>query len=309
MAKADLDYDNIFSPYMSEKFIKILQKYCLEKVETKRAEQQYIYVFNAVCNRAKCDYLDISKKQINDYFSSIVKDAAVKSTNYDLSVLRAVSRYLDENADAFEIIPKYLALFSEITVSFPDMQFHIEDLPDFKSIDKVLSYFKKEGDMTGFLACSMVLRTALTTNELVALKRDMFLQDAGGNYGIRMKLTDHAYRYIKLPDDIVELIQQYARQRLDNQTSFFLNKKGKAVSARALQSRLRQACLSCQVKPFTYHDLRILSQALMIKEGAPLEKLAEHVNVKKVDWFFRYNRIVKSLDDSPVDYSHLKIVW
>lgn len=47
----------------------------------------------------------------------------------------------------------------------------------------------------------------------------------------------------------------------------------------------------------------------MLKEGAPLGKVAEHVNVKNVSWFFRYNRVIESLDDSPVDYSHLKIVW
>ncbi len=309
MAETEKKEKNVNSPYISERFLKILHQYCSEKVTTKRVEQQYTYVFNAVCNYAKCDYLDISKKQICDYLSSIAKDTAIKSTNYDLSVLRTVSRYLDENAAEFTIEPRYLSLFSSIDVSFPDMQFRIEDLPDFESIDKVLSYFKQESDMVGFLSCSMVLRTTLTTNELVTLERNMFLQDANGNYGIRMKLTDHAYRFIKLPDDIVELINQYTQQRMDNQASFFLNKKGKAVSSRALQNRLREACLACEVKPFTYNDLRILSQALMLKEGAPLGKLAEHINVKNMSWFFRYNRVIESLDDSPVDYSHLKIVW
>lgn len=298
-----------YSPYISTRFQDILHKYYSDKISTKRAEQQYIYVFNAVCNHAKCDYLDISKSQINAYFSDISKNATIKSTNYDLSVLRAVSRYMDENADAFKIEPRYLDLFSAIEVSFPDMQFKLEALPDFSSIDKVLAYFKEKGDIVGFLSCSMVLRTALTTNELVTLERNMFLQDANGNYGIRMKLTDHAYRFVKLPDDIVELINRYAKQRVDNQSSFFLNKKGKAVSARALQNRLHEACLACEVDPFTYNDLRILSQALMLKEGAPLGKVAEHVNVKNVSWFFRYNRVIESLDDSPVDYSHLKIVW
>lgn len=297
------------SPYISTRFLDILHKYCSDKISTKRAEQQYIYVFNAVCNHAKCDYLDISKAQVSAYFSEISRDATLKSTNYDLSVLRAVSRYMDENAAELKIEPRYLDLFSAIEVSFPDMQFNIEDLPDFNSVDKVLAYFKEEGDMVGFLSCSMVLRTALTTNELVTLERNMLLQDANGNYGIRMKLTDHAYRYMKLPDDIVELINQYSKQRTDNKPNFFLNKKGKAVSARALQNRLREACLACNVKPFTYNDLRILSQALMLKEGAPLGKLAEHVNLKNVSWFFRYNRVVESLKDSPVDYSHLKIVW
>ena len=299
----------LYSEYISEHFIDILQKYYTEKIKTKRTEQQYIYVFNALCNHAKCDYLDITKEQIKAYFSEIDPRTIIKSTNYDLSVLRAVSRYMDENADKFQIEPRYLELFSVIEVMFPDMQFRPEDLPNFQDVDKVLDYFKNEGDMVGFLSCSLVLRTTLTTNELVTLKRDMLLQDANGNYGIRLKLTNHAYRYVKLPDDIVELINQYSKQRMDHLPYFFLNKKGKAVSARALQNRLREACLVCDVEPFTYNDLRLLSQTLMIKEGAPLNKLAEHIDVKNVNWFFRYNRVVEALLDSAVDYSHLKIVW
>lgn len=298
-----------YSPYLSDHFLEILHKYYLEKIKTERTEQQYVYVFNALCNHAQCDFLDITKEQIKAYFSGLSPDAVIKSTNYDLAVLRAVSRYLDENADTFLIEPRYLELFTVVDVMFPDMQFHIEDLPDFESIDKVLGYFKDEGDMVGFLSCSLVLRTTLTTNELVKLERNMLLQDANGNYGIRLKLTDHAYRYVKLPDDIVELINQYSRQRTDSLPNLFLNKKGKPVSARALQNRLREACLACEIEPFTYNDLRILSQALMIKEGAPLDKLADHINVKDVNWFFRYNRVVEALDDSAVDYSHLRIVW
>lgn len=306
---ATMTEKTVYSQYMSERFINILHQYYAEKIKTKRTEQQYIYVFNALCNHAQCDFLDISKEQIKSYFSGIDQSTVIKSTNYDLSVLRAVSRYMDENAAVLQIVPRYLDLFSVIDVMFPDMQFRVEELPDFKSVDRVLGYFKSEGDMVGFLSCSLVLRTTLTTNELVSLERNMLLQDANGNYGIRLKLTSHAYRYVKLPDDIVDLINHYARQRADNLPYFFLNKKGKAVSARALQNRLREACLACQVTPFTYNDLRNLSQALMIKEGAPLDKLAEHINVKNMSWFFRYNRVVEELDDSAVDYSHLKIVW
>lgn len=304
------EYNNYtISQFMSNKFLDILHKYYADKIKTKRTEQQYIYVFNALCNHAKCDFLDISKEQIKAYFSGIDQNAIIKTTNYDLSVLRAVSRYMDENADTFQIEPRYLDLFSIIEVMFPDMQFKLEDLPDLENVDQVLSHFKNEGDMVTFLACSLVLRTTLTTNELISLRRDMLLQDANGNFGLRLKLSDYAYRYIKLPDDIVELINQYAAQRTDNLPYFFLNKKGHAISARALQNRLHDACLACKVPLFTYNDLRNLSQALMIKEGAPLGKLAEHINVKNMSWFFRYNRVVEALNDSAVDYSHLKIVW
>ena len=304
MAKTEIA---AFSPYLSPKFITILKKYYSEKIREERTKQQYTYVFNALCDYAKCDFLDITQETIKAYFNG--KSSVMKSTDYNLSVLRAVARYMDENADILEIQEGYLNLFSVIDVIFPDMQFRMEDLPKLDGIDKVLAYFKSEGDMTGFLSCSMVLRSTLTTNELVSLRRDMLLQDADGNFGIRLKMTEHAYRFVKLPEDIVELIDRYSMQRTDSLPYFFLNKKGKAVSARALQNRLHEACTACGVRPFTYNDLRILSQALMIKDGAPLERIAEHINVKNMSWFFRYDRVVESLKESPVDYTHLKVVW
>lgn len=296
-----------FSPYISPKFITILKRYYSEKLKEERTAQQYTYVFNALCDYAQCDFLDITQETIKAYFNR--KDGVIKSTDFNLSVLRAVARYMDENADILQIRPEYLNLFSVIDITFPDMQFRLEDLPELASIDKVLAYFKSMGDLTGFLSCAMVLRSTLTTNELVTLKRDMFLQDANGNFGIRLKLTGHAYRFVKLPTDIVELIERYSMQRTDSQPYFFLNKKGKAASARALQNRLHEACMACGVKPFTYNDLRILSQALMIKDGVPLDKIAEHINVKTMSWFFRYDRVVENLKDSPTDYMHLKVVW
>ena len=43
----------------------------------------------------------------------------MKSTDYSLSVLRAVARYMDENADTLEIRPEYLNLFSVVDVDVP----------------------------------------------------------------------------------------------------------------------------------------------------------------------------------------------
>lgn len=76
-----------------------------------------------------------------------------------------------------------------------------------------------------------------------------------------------------------------------------------------MQRRLRNACMATGVKPFTLQERRVLGTAFMITGGAPLEKTADYTNVKKTDWFFWYNRVLKELDDSTVDYSHLKINW
>lgn len=46
----------MFSPYLSPKFISILKKYYSEKIREERTKQQYTYVFNALCDYAKCNF-------------------------------------------------------------------------------------------------------------------------------------------------------------------------------------------------------------------------------------------------------------
>lgn len=296
-------------PYLSHQFTKIFDEYTVKNLTKARTKGQYWYVICNLCNMAKCDFLTLSVSHINAYFSHITPDTPLKSTNYDLTVLRAISRYLDENAEQYQLSPRYLSLFSELKVEFPNMQFRAEDLPSLSDVDTILAYFKDQGDMVGFIACSMVLRAAFTTTEIVKLNREMLFQDLNGNYGARLPISSHAYRFVKIPDDIATLIIQYTSQRTDNNPSLLLNKKGQTVSARALQNRLHDACTQCHIPLFTYNDLRTLSQAIMIKDGAPVDKIAKQTNVKKTDWFFRYNRVVNELENAAVDYSHIKIAW
>lgn len=58
----------VCSPYLSQKFINILAKYYAEKIKEERTKQQYTYVFNALCDYAKCDFLEISPEIIKAYF-------------------------------------------------------------------------------------------------------------------------------------------------------------------------------------------------------------------------------------------------
>ncbi len=53
-----------FSPYLSTKFITILKRHYSEKIKEARTAQQYTYVFNALCDFAQCDFLDITLKVV-----------------------------------------------------------------------------------------------------------------------------------------------------------------------------------------------------------------------------------------------------
>lgn len=149
--------------------------------------------------------------------------------------------------------------------------------------------------MVEFIACSMALRAAFTTTEIVKLNREMLFQDLNGNYDARLPVSSHAYCFVKISDDIATLIIQYTSQRTDSNPSLLLNKKGQTVSAHALQNRLHDACTQCHIPLFTYNDLRTLSQAIMIKDGAPVDKIAKQTNVKRLTGFFDITELLMNL--------------
>lgn len=300
--------DEFNSPYISQKFSQIFQDYSA-RFEKKRTRKEYVYVLNSLCNEAECDFLDLSFARVQTYFSHHKADLDSKTLKYQLRIFQAVARFLDEHASDYDLTPHFLSCFLMLDFEDPDVLILPETLPDFASIDKVFAYLKANQDTSVFLAATLALRCSLTINEVVSLKKDMFFQDLNGNYGLRMKVSQVNDRFVKLPQDVVDIIQVHLANRTQDSVFLLLNKHGKQLSIRSLQNRLRDACLACEVKPFTMNHLRTLSTAFMMKEGAPPDKIAEYINIKNQDWFFRYDRVVEELKDSAVDYTHLKIVW
>ncbi|MDO4324503.1 MAG: tyrosine-type recombinase/integrase [bacterium] len=300
--------DEFDSPYISQKFSRIFQDYSA-RFEKKRTRKEYVYVLNSLCNEVECDFLDLNFAKIQTYFSHHKMDLDSKTLKYQLRIFQAVARFLDEHASDYDLTPHFLSCFLMLDFEDPDVFIVPETLPDFASIDKVFAYLKANRDTSVFLAATLALRCSLTINEVVSLKKEMFFQDLNGSYGLRMKVSQVNDRFVKLPQDVVDIIQVHLANRTQDSVFLLLNKHGRPLSIRSLQNRLRDACLACDVKPFTMNHLRTLSTAFMMKEGAPPDKIAEYINIKNQDWFFRYDRVVEELKDSAVDYTHLKIVW
>lgn len=296
------------SPYISEEFVHIFQLYA-ERFQKERTRKEYQYVLASFCNEVQRDFLDISLADVQGYFEKHKRDLDAKTLKYQLRIFQAVARYLDEHATEYGREPKYLSYFLLLDFEAPDVMIPPEELPSFATVDTVFSYLKANQDTAVFLAASLALRCSMTINEIVSLKQEMFFQDRNGNYGLRLKVSQVNDRFVKLPEDIVEIIRVHTANHNSEQPFLLLNKHGKQMSIRSLQMRLREACLQCGVRPFTMNDLRILSTALMIKEGASPDKIAEYIHIKNKDWFFRYDRVVEELNDAAVDYTHLKIIW
>lgn len=308
MSVTSIQKERLLCPFLSDLFRKIFDDYCV-RFKNPRTRIEYQYAVFSLCNHSQCDFLNLTGTQVRDFLLKISKNKKISANNFELKVIRAIARFIDEHSDTYHLEPRYLSLFADLDTQIPSLHIKPQDLPGLEEIDRILHYFKENNDFVSFLACSLVLRSGFTTSELTALEKDMFLQDLNGNYGTRFKVSGFAYRYVKIPEDMAMLIKKYIEQRQDSNPALLLNRRGGRISLRTLQYHLHEACTACEVKPFTFNDLRSLSQVIMIKNGAPLEKVAEYVDVKKTDWFFKYNRAVQEFEDSAVDYSHIKIIW
>lgn len=248
-----------------------------------------------------------------------------ESMRFHLRIYLAFARYIDCHAEQYGLVPIYAGLFSAVELLPQEMEFSSESLPSLSQADRVLAWLRENNDFTTFAAVSLALRCALTVQELVSLRRFMFFTDAKGRTGLRLPMTDarkkgrgsvatgeEKTRVVKLPEDAAEVVRLLTAGRPageeSGEQSLLLNKYGRPLTARSLQMRLREACLACQISPFTMNELRTLGIALMLKGGASVSQAAAYTGTKNTDWFFRYNRLVTELDDSAADYSHLRIV-
>lgn len=312
MAKSNvpktLDEIKQYCPYLSKQFLEIFDEYALDRFKKSNTKLQYLYAIASLCNDTKCDFLELTDKKVQHFFESFQREADLATVKYNLRIYIAIARYLDSNVSKYQLPMLYTQFFTSLSLPEQEIEINPEDLPSFQDIDQVLQYIKRQNQMVLFVAISLALRCSMTVHEITSLKKEMFFQDAKGNYGIRIKVSNTSDRFVKIPEDVAIIIMNYVSSRFVEVPHLLLNKRNRPLSIRSLQNWLRDACIATNVKPFTLNQLRILSVAHMLKCGVPEEKVAEYMNVKGTAWFFRYNRVVKELEDTAVDYTHIKIV-
>ena len=294
-------------PYLSATFLNLFDQYASEHFKDPKTKIEYWENICYLCNHAKTDFLQLTFSLVQDYFYSI-SSVSLGTRRHRMRVYLALARYADKNALLYKIGSSLASVFQLVGVEEMDMEYKLSDLPPFGGIDRILAYFKSNGDMVMFISVCLALFCGQTTSDLTALEKKMFFQDLSGNYGLRIPISNLNDRFVKIPTELAQIIIQYVDSRTDTDPHLLLNAYSKPIQTHTLQYRMREACKECGTSMFTLNELRILGTALMIKGGAPLDKIAEHINVKKEEWFYRYKRVVKELDNSAVDYIHLKII-
>lgn len=295
--------------YLSATFLKLFDSYAEEHFKDPDTKKEYWEIICFLCNHAEADFLELTLPLVQGYFTSIQPSVSLGTRKHRMRVYTAVARYADENALLYNVGCSLSSVFQLVALEDLEMEYTSEDYPPLEDIDRLLSYFKGIGDLVMFISICLALFCSQTPSMLIKLKKEMFIQDLAGNYGIRIQISNLNYRFIKIPEELAQLIIQYTQSRSDDSPYLLLNAYSQPLGTHTLYQRLREACKECGISQITIRKLNILGTTLMIKGGAPLDKVAEHINVKNKYWFFRYNRVVKELEKSAVDYIHFKLIY
>lgn len=304
----DAEKFRLLCPFFSDETITCFESYSLSQLKSEKSRDSYGYLIAGICNFSECDFLELSPSRIVNYFNEKEKECSINTLQWQMGAFRGYSKYLDHRLTAMGQNPIYYQMFSYKGFSFEDAAPQTLDIPSYKEVNQVLELLKAEGNTMCFTAMALALRCALTSEEICSLKREQIIVDTAGHYGIHFINKKKEERFVKLPEDIINLLGIHIRNIPLGSSYLFLNKRGAPISIRYLQQKILNACRAAGVKSFTMQHLRNLSAGQMFASGAPAQSLSYYIDIGQ-EWIHRYNKYVPELESAAVDYSHIRVQW
>ncbi|MDO5382730.1 MAG: site-specific integrase [Eubacteriales bacterium] len=257
--------------------------------------------------------LDESKEYYNYLINRINNNNLSYSTAVTrLSTIRSICDFIENYSNAHGL--KYTNFFKEISLPEEDKTIEEEDIPTIKEIDSILKVIKKNKDDKAFLIISLVVKCALTNNEISGLNYENIVMDTLGNLCINIppKGRGRVSRFIKLSDDVARLLDKYINENSINTGPIFINKRKSRIKPRDTQRMMEKYCDICikekKIKRrYTMQSLRHAAFTYMLKGGATKEQLADYAGIT-TKWMTRYEKILTSgTVEQAIDYSIITI--
>lgn len=306
------------TPYCSDFTLDAFSKYC-KRFKHTRTANEYAYIFADFFNFLQKDFLQLSAEDVYHYFSSVKDRYSVSSLCTRISSLRAFARYLDKEEDPdnpdsdtetnipcedFLPFPQTIR-FSEL---FPEFSFEREQPivvgVTMREIDQVLSRLLDEQNLTLFAIISLVLRTALTTEEICELTiHQLICTNEPDKCGI--VIPGIRNRFVKVPADLFSLLLMLSEQSHNESGTLFLTGRNHCpFTQRNLLQEIKKACNRAGVRPFTLQQLRNFAILLMLRSKAPEQLVSDYV-ATDLRWITKYKEAAAELKAAPCDYVSL----
>ena len=281
-------------------------------LKSEQSQKEYFYIINAFCNYCEKDYLVAAADDFKNYFDSMDTAAAMgnissKTICTRYAVMIYFSAYIVSHADDYDVnsFVNYM-----VKVKKPGVSINIKSksIPTLEQLDRI--YTAAQTDYAMYCIISLVNKCALTVEQICKLRLQSFIMDSEMNCGILFPYQYSADKYIKLPDDVRDILNEYVNEVRNSSTDFFFcNAKGGQLTPRVLQNRMKRivnAAAGDEEWNFSLQDIRNLSVVLMLKGGAAADDVATYIGINS-KWMQKFDKAVEDFIMAPCDFINLDI--
>lgn len=281
-------------------------------LKSEQSQKEYFYIINAFCNHCEKDYLVAGADDFKNYFDSMDTAAAMGNISYKTictryAVMINFSAYIVSHADDYGVnsFVNYM-----VKVKKPGVSINIKSksIPTLEQLDRI--YTAAQTDYAMYCIISLVNKCALTVEQICKLRLQSFIMDSEMNCGILFPYQYSADKYIKLPDDVRDILNEYVNEVRNSSTDFFFcNAKGGQLTPRVLQNRMKRivnAAAGDEEWNFSLQDIRNLSVVLMLKGGAAADDVAAYIGINS-KWMQKFDKAVEDFIMAPCDFINLDI--
>ena len=296
------------STYLSNTFKDLIWSDFSKSLKSKGAKSDYFMLCCDICDFSQKDFLYLTEDDAQSYFDRLLQlqidgKMSLDTINVKFYRLHSISKFISFEQHKYKI--SYFNPFSYVTIPQISEYINISHVPSVPQMDAILN--QSHSDERLFLILSMIIRCGFTVGEICSMRSDSFVCDAAGNYAIRITYRNKS-RFVKLPLDIVSLVNDYASSSAINSDYLFYNNRGNPLRPRDLQRLYAATILFDEALPkFTLSDLRNGAAAYMLKSGVSAKMVADYIGINP-GWIHRYNKVLKELQVSAVDYTNIKII-
>lgn len=296
--------------YLSDQFKNDIWPLFEKTLNTKKSKSDYYALLRDISSYTKKDFLELSDTDAQSFFNHLLMLVAndkqsIKTVKVKLGRLRSISNFTLRYSYLFDLQTSYVHNpFGSVTLPSLEEYLTKKNVPSIEEMDDILELAKKNYQL--YLILSMMIRCGLSAGEICCIKYTDFVQDKQGNVGIEYRYRSLS-RYVKIPPDILSLIQDYIGDT-DVATSeyFFCNRRGNQLRVRDLERLYLKFVPATTLPHYTLSDIRNGAAAYMLLCGASPKEVSDYIGIS-VEWMRRFDKIIPDLHKAACDYTNIRI--
>lgn len=292
------------STYMSEEYLKEYWKPFSQTFSKEKTRNDYFTNLCNLCDYIKKDIPEAVDEDIDCYVRHLlekVRTGKLKqgTVNVKVSVLHAAYNDLIERGGYENANPVHKDML-------PQMSEYInpDKIPTEAEMDTILTAAREDRMMYAII--SMIIRCAFTPGEIISIKTEDIIMDKNQQAAVTFHYRKET-RYVKVPQDVLAIINSYLAYRTVKSEYLFCNQKGNALRLRDLERRYQKCIYPGREVQYTLQALRNGAITIMLKSGAPGLEVAKYVGID-FNWIKRYNLAAEILSQTAVDYANIRII-